>query len=165
LRPASAARAAACDAVRYRTHVDAYAHACLLLFHDLSGGPSLRQSYATCADCPQWAALSGLATARAGDLAVSFSHLAASNTARPPAFLAGLIPALVARGRCCGRRGPSAGPPDVRILDGAFLRVSLRLAPWRDLAAPTKRLLGVGLTQCHSNHGRQNVMMSRSVAP
>jgi len=26
-------------------------------------------------------------------------------------------------------------------------------------------LLGVGLTQCHSNHGRQNVMMSRSVAP
>jgi len=139
LRPEIAASAAACDAERYRKHFDAYAHACLLLFHGLSSGPSLRQSYATVADCAQWAALSGLATDRKGELAVSFSHFAASNTSRPPAFLAGLIPALVARVRRCGRAGPAAVPPDVRILDGTFLRVSLRLAPWLDLSARTKR--------------------------
>jgi len=139
LRPEIAASAAACDAARYRKHFDAYAHACLLLFHGLSSGPSLRQSYATVADCPQWAALSGLATDQEGELAVSFSHFAASNTSRPPAFLGGLIPALVARVRRCGRARPAAVPPDGRILDGAFLRVSLRLAPWLDLAARTKR--------------------------
>ncbi len=139
LRPQIAASAAACAAERYRKHFDAYAHACLLLFHGLSGGPSLRQSYATFADCPQWAALSGLATDREGALAVSFSHFAASNTSRPPAFLAGLLPALVARVRRRGRAGPAAVPPDVRILDGTFLRVSLRLAPWLDLSARTKR--------------------------
>jgi DDE family transposase len=139
LRPAIAASAAACDAERYRKHFDAYAHACLLLFHGLSGGPSLRQSYATFADCPQWAALSGLATGREGEVAVSFSHFAASNTSRPPAFLAGLLPALVARVRRCGRASPAAVPPDVRILDGTFLRVSLRLAPWLGLSARTKR--------------------------
>jgi hypothetical protein len=141
LRPEIAASAAACAAERYRKHFDAYAHACLLLFHGLSGGPSLRQSYATFADCPQWAALSGLATDRAGEVAVSFSHFAASNSSRPPAFLAGLIPALVARVRRCGRTGPAAVPPDVHILDGTFLRVSLRLAPWLDLSERTKRMV------------------------
>ncbi len=139
LRPEIAASATACDAERYRKHFDSYAHACLLLFHGLSSGPSLRQSYATFAECPQWAALSGLSTDRTGDLAVSFSHVAASNTSRPPAFLAGLIPALSARVRRCGRSAVSAVPPDVRILDGTFLRVSLRLAPWLDLSAHTKR--------------------------
>ncbi len=106
-----------------------------MLFHGLSGSPGLRQSYATCADCPQWAACSGVDTDRAGDLAVSFSHLAASTSSRPPAFLAGFIPALIARVRRCGRAGPAAAPPAVRILGGTFLR----LAPWRDLAAHTKR--------------------------
>ena len=101
LRPAIAASAAACDAERYRKHFDAYAHACLLLFHGLSGGPSLRQSYATVAACPSWAALSGLATDREGTLAVSFSHFAASNTSRPPSWPASSrpwSPACVAAG-------------------------------------------------------------------
>jgi len=115
LRPEIAASAAACDAERYRKHFDADAHACLLLFHGLSSGPSLRQSYATVADCPQWATLSGLATDQEGELAVSFSHFAASNTARPPAFLGGLIPAFRARAllraRWSRRRPPGCAPP------------------------------------------------------
>lgn len=137
LRPAIAAS----GADRYRKHFDAFAHACMLLFHGLTGAPSLRQSYATLAGCPHWAAVSGLDTAREGVLGVSFSQLAASNTSRPPAFLAGLVPVLVARVRRCGPRGSGAAavPSDVHLLDGTFLRVSLRLAPWLALSARTKR--------------------------
>jgi len=52
---------------------------------------------------------------------------------------------LVARVRRGKRAGPAAVPPDVRILDGAFLRVSLRLAPWLDLAPPAAVQLALPL--------------------
>jgi hypothetical protein len=125
LRPASAASAAACDAERYRKHFDSFAHACLLLFHGLSRGASLRQSYAAFSACPGLVALSGLATA--GDaLAVSFSQFAASNTSRPAAFLSALLPALLTRLQRSGQT--PAIPPDLLVLDATFLHVSLVLA-------------------------------------
>lgn len=127
LQPAIAASAAACDAERYRKHFDSFAHACLLLFHGLSRGASLRQSYTAFSACPGLVELSGLATAREV-LAVSFSQFAASNTSRPVAVLSQLLPALVQR---LQRSGQShAIPRDLLLLDATFLHVSLVLAGW-----------------------------------
>jgi hypothetical protein len=139
LRPAVAASAAGCAAERYRKHFDAYAHTCLLLFHGLATSPSLRQSYAAFAACPGLVALSGLGGMRAERLRVSRSQLSASNTSRPPAFLGGLVPGLVARVRRLERSAQRALPPDLHILDSTFLRLSLRLAPWLGLSRRTKR--------------------------
>lgn len=133
LRPAVVAAARRCDAERYRKHFGSFAHAGLLLFHGLSGGPSLRQSYGAFASCPGLAALSGLATAAdpaEERLGVSFSQLADSNRSRPAAFLGGLVPALAARVRRAGRRPGVPFPPDLQLLDSTFLRLSLKLAPW-----------------------------------
>lgn len=133
LRPALVAAAQACGAERYRKHFDSLGHACLLLFHGLSGSPSLRQSYSAFASCPGLVALSGLAAgADPGDerLGVSFSQWADSNHSRPAAFLGGLVPSLAARVR---QAGPGPGLPfplDLQLLDSTFLRLSLRLAPW-----------------------------------
>ena len=128
---------------RYRPHFEADAHAGLVLFHGLSSGPRLRQSYATGADCPhpRWAALSGRATDQEGERGVSFSQSLRRLQYRAPAaaFRGGLIPALVARGPGGGHAGPAAVPAAGRLLDGAFPRVSRRLAPWLDLAARPKR--------------------------
>jgi DDE family transposase len=129
LRPAVAASAAACHAERYRKHFAAYAHACLLLFHGLSGSASLRQSYAALADCPALLALSGLAREAEGP-GISFSQLAESNTSRPAAFLGGLLAALLARARRAGRGAGAALPEELHLLDSTFLRLSLKLAPW-----------------------------------
>lgn len=120
--------AAASQADRYRKHFTSLAHAYLLFFHGLSGGQSLRQSYAALSWCPGILAASGLAAAP-GRLAVSFSQVAASNTSRPAAFLVDLIPRMLARLR---QRGVSTRtiPPDLQILDTTFLRVSLTLATW-----------------------------------
>ena len=128
LQPAITRSAAACGAEHYRKHFDSFAHACMLLFHGLSRGQSLRQSYAAFACCPGLVALSGLQSAH-GTVNVSFSQLAASNTSRPAAFLAGVLPAFIARVR---QRGVATGamPPDLHILDATFLRVSLQLAGW-----------------------------------
>jgi Transposase DDE domain len=139
LRPAVAASAAACGAERYRKHFDSYAHTCVLLFHGLAGSPSLRQSYAAFAVCPGLVALSGLGGAAEERLRVSRSQLIASNTSRPPAFLGGLLPGLVARVRRLDRPAQRALPPDLHLLDSTFLRLSLRLAPWLGLSARTKR--------------------------
>jgi Transposase DDE domain len=133
LRPEVAAAARRCEAERYRKHFDSFAHACLLLFHGLSGGPSLRQSYAAFAGCPGLVALSGLgaaADAAAERLGVSFSQFAASNRSRPAGFLGGLIPALAARVRWAGRGPGMPFPPDLALLDSTFLRLSLKLASW-----------------------------------
>lgn len=136
LRPTIAKTAAACDAERYRKHFDSFAHACLLLFHGLSRGHSLRQSYAAFASCPGMLALSGLGTEEAS-LAVSFSQFAASNTSRPAAFLANLLPVFVTRMR---QRGVASRhlPSDLYILDATFLRVSLTLADWLPQVTQTR---------------------------
>lgn len=133
LRPVIATSAAQCQAERYRKHFDAFAHACLLLFHALSGSPSLRQSYATFAVCPGLVTLSGLST---GDdpeddrLGISYSQFAASNTSRPADFLGGIVPILLTRLRTSGTVPPSAIPDDLHVFDSTFLRLSLRLASW-----------------------------------
>jgi hypothetical protein len=133
LRPEITAAARACQAERYRKHFDSFAHACLLLFHGLSGGASLRQSYTAFAACPGLVALSGLAasaTPEAERLGVSFSQFADSQHSRPAGFLAGLVPTLTARVRQAGATAALPFPPDLQLLDSTFLRLSLKLAPW-----------------------------------
>ena len=53
--------------------------------------------------------------------------------------------------------------PVVRRYRTFFAHVDWRVIP--EQAPPRPQLTGVGLTQCHSNSGRQNVMMGRSTAP
>jgi hypothetical protein len=137
--PLVASGAAACAADRYRKHFTAMQHTWLLLFHGLTRQPSLRQSYAAFAQCDGLLAASGLAAAPTGAaavrLGVSYSQFAASNTSRPPAFLAALFAALLQRVRRGVRADPLAPPPELCLLDATFFRGCLRLAPW----APTPR--------------------------
>src|SRR5512143_1247293 len=67
LKPAVAASAAESKANRYRKTFSAFAHACLLIFHGLSRGPSLRQSYAAFATCRGLVKASGLALPESAD--------------------------------------------------------------------------------------------------
>jgi len=123
----------ACGAELYRKHFHSVAHACLLLFHGLSRSPSLAQSYAAFPTCGALLTVSGLALSEDPEderLGVSFSQFADSNTTRPAAFLAGIIPALIAQVRRSGSWSQSGLPPKLHILDSTFLRVSLLLAPW-----------------------------------
>lgn len=146
LEPQIVASAAACRGDRYRKHFDSLAHACLLLFHGLSGSPSLRQSYETFAGCPGLMAVARLATASADELlGVSFSQFADSNTTRPAAFLVGLIPALVQRVRESGLATEAGLPPELRVLDATFLGISMKLAPWVPRTTRSKRKSGVRL--------------------
>lgn len=133
LRPQLAVAAARCGAERYRKHFHSFAHACLLLFHALSGAASLRQSYAAFAVCPGLVALSGLGLPDQPEdegLGVSFSQFAQSNTSRPAAFLGLLIPSLVERVRRLAPAPSKALPPDLCVIDSTFLRLSLQLASW-----------------------------------
>lgn len=133
LEPVIVASAADCHAERYRKHFTAFQHACLLLFHGLSRGRSLTQSYSCFGRCRGLVVRSGLqASADPHDerIRLSFSQLAASNTSRPAEFLAGLVPILSARVRALGGRAAPAIPRDVKLLDGTFLRLSLALARW-----------------------------------
>jgi hypothetical protein len=132
-RPAVRASTAACQGERYRKHFDSFAHLSLLVFHGLSGLPSLRQSFGAFAACDGLVALSGLGAPQAAPdagLRVSFSQYAASNTSRPAAFLSGLLPRLAARVRQLPRAPGTLPPDDFRVLDSTFLRVCLRFAPW-----------------------------------
>ena len=124
LRPAVQASTAACRGERYRKHFDGVQHAALLLFHGLSGLPSLRQSYGAFAACPGLVAASGLG-APGRELGVSFSQYAASNTTRPAAFVSGLVPALAARVRQQPRAAGSLPPADLQVMDSTFVRVAL----------------------------------------
>jgi hypothetical protein len=142
LRPAVAASAARCRADRYRKHFGAFGHACLLLFHGLGGGRSLRQSYAALADCPSLLAFSGLAAPDGGP-GVSFSQVAASSTSRPAALLAGLVPALAERVRRLGGAARAGLPPDLRVLDSTVLRLGLRRAPRLARGTGSPRVSGV----------------------
>jgi hypothetical protein len=129
LRPAVATSTAACRGERYRKSFDAFAHASLLVFHGLSGLPSLRQSYGAFAACEGLVAVSGLgppaAGAPPGALGVSFSQYAASNTSRPAAFVSGLLPALCARVSQLPPTPGAAPPGDLRVIDSTFVRVCL----------------------------------------
>lgn len=133
-RPILEASARAAHADRYRKHFFAFSHACLLLFHGLTGRPSLRQSYAEFADQPALLHLSGLAS---GDdpteptLGLSSSAFADSNTTRPAAFLHGLATALMQRVRQAGPRHdrPILLQP-LHLVDSTFLHLSLKLARW-----------------------------------
>ncbi len=133
LSPVIAVSAAECHADRYRKHFTSFAHACLLLFHGLSQGRSLTQSYGAFGACAGLLALSGLAvTADPTDerIGVSFSQFAASNTSRPSDFLAGVVEVLATRVRELGGPAKPRVLADVQILDGTFLRLSLKLATW-----------------------------------
>lgn len=127
---------AACQADAGRRHFTARGHACLLLFHGLSGSPSLEQTHASFPQSTGLARLSGLAVlddAGAVDpdhLGVSYSQFALSNTTRPAAFLAGLVPTLVGRVRAAGALPAVPFPWDLVTLDSTFLRRSLALSPW-----------------------------------
>jgi hypothetical protein len=152
LQPIIAKSAADTKADYYRKHFRAFSHACLLIFHGLSRAESLHQSYTAFSACRGLVALSGLAvpesqatdpsTAPSTDpsdqgLGVSYSHFAASNTTRPAAFLAGLIPALVSRVRQVGRLASADFPPDLHLFDSTFLRLSLVLSPWLPNSGPS----------------------------
>ncbi len=146
LKPNIAVSAANSRADRYRKHFGSLAHACLLLFHGFSGNPSLRQSYEAFAGCPGLVAMAGLDTPSSdGQLAVSFSQFAESNTSRPAAFLAGLIPALLQRVRQGGLAADAQFPPELRILDATFLGISMKLASWVPRTTRSKRKSGVRL--------------------
>jgi hypothetical protein len=125
LRPLLADSAAHCQAERYRKHFKSFQHGCLLLFHALSGAPSLRQGYEGFQACDALVALSGLQ----GERGVSLSQYADSNTTRPAAFLGGIISTL-ARRVAQGESVPLAMPISWRVLDSTFLGLSLKLAPW-----------------------------------
>jgi hypothetical protein len=142
LRPAVAQSAAACHADKYRKHFDSFAHTCLLLFHGLSGSASLRQSYASFSACPGLVAVSGLSpTEQEAGVGVSYPQLAASNSSRPAAWMAGLLPALLARAQLLA---PHADlPADLHLLDGTRIKLSRILAPW--LTCHT----GVGVQVCY----------------
>lgn len=123
--------AESCGAELYRKHFHSVAHACLLLFHALSGSRSPSQSYAAFHSCKALLTFSGLADSEDPEgerLGVSFSQFADSNTTRPAAFLAGIIPFLIEQIRRSGSCGQI--PPSLHILDSTFLRVCLSLAPW-----------------------------------
>lgn len=136
LQPRLARSAAACQADAGRRHFTAVAHAGLLLFHGLSGSPSLEQTHASFPHCAGLARLSGLAVlddAGAVDpdrLGVGYSQFALSNTTRPAAFLAGLVPDLVARVRAAGALPAVPFPWELVTLDSTFLRLSVTLSPW-----------------------------------
>ena len=134
--------AAACQADARRRHFTAVAHACLLVFHGLSGSPSLEQSHARFAGCSGLAQLSGLAVLdERGEidpdrLGVSYSQFALSNTTRPAPFLASIVPGLVARVRAAGTLPQVPFPVDLVALDSTFLRLSLALSPWLPCSHP-----------------------------
>jgi len=133
LRPEIAASARRADANRYRKHFTAFAHACLLIFHGLSGLDSLRQSFAAVAACRGLMDLADLTDAddpSAEGVGVSFSNYASANTSRPAAFLAGIIPYLVGRVRDSGQAAQAGLPADLHLFDSTFLRLSLVLSPW-----------------------------------
>jgi Transposase DDE domain len=149
LRPIIAKSAKDSKADRYRKHFRAFSHACLLIFHGLSRAESLHQSYSAFASCEGLVALSGLAlptkpsasepSREPSDqgLAVSYSQFAASNSTRPAAFLAGLIPTLVLRVRQSGQLAAAGFPPELHLFDSTFLRLSLVLSPWLPNRGPS----------------------------
>ncbi len=137
--------AAACRADRYRKHFRSYSHAYFLLYHGLSGGESLHQTYDVFAESPDLASSAGFSVLDEEHLSVSFSQLADSNTSRPAAFLSGLISELVAEVRASGQTDALPMPMDLRVLDSTFLGISMKLAPWNSRSTRSRRKSGVRL--------------------
>jgi hypothetical protein len=133
--PALDASIARTRANRYCKKYDATAQTVFLLFHGLSRRPSLSQSYESFPACPELLAASGLAAA-ADDpdalpgLRVARATIFRANTARRPAFLAGLLPDLCQRVRQLGQPVALDCPPDLLAWDSTVIRLSLKLAPW-----------------------------------
>ena len=134
LRPVVEVSAASCDGEHSRKRFTSYQQLCLLLFHGLSGHPSLRQSYEHFGACRGLVAASGLGHETDDDrLGISYSQVAASNGTRPVAVVRGVVTHLLARLRQDGLGALPAGDPlltSLVIQDSTFLRVSLRLANW-----------------------------------
>jgi hypothetical protein len=135
--------AAASRADRYRKHFGSFSHAYFLLYHGLSGGESLHQTYDVFIENPDMADRAGFSVLDEKRLSVSFSQLADSNTTRPAAFLSGLIPELTAEVRAAGQTDALPMPLDLRVLDSTFLRISMKLAPWVSRSTRSTRKSGV----------------------
>jgi hypothetical protein len=129
LEPLAAAAGAVPGADRYRKACPAAAHLRLLAFHALDGADSLRQTHAKLAGTPGGFAAVGLPGG------VSRSQLARSSTSRPAACAERLLADLIGRARRNVRRRAAADPALARLLrvqavDGTFLTLSAKLAPW-----------------------------------
>ncbi len=137
--------AASCLADRYRKHFHCFSHAYFLLYHGLSGGESLHQTYDVFVENLDLADRGGFRVLDEERLSVSFSQLAESNTTRPAAFLSGLVSELVAEVRASGQADALPMPMDLRVLDSTFLRISMKLAPWVSRSTRSTRKSGVRL--------------------
>jgi len=135
--------AATCHADRYRKHFHSFSHAYFLLYHGLSGGESLHQTYDVFVESPDLANRAGFSVLDEERLSVSFSQLADSNTSRPATFLSGLISELVAEVQASGQTDALPMPMDLRVLDSTFLRISMKLAPWASRSTRSTRKSGV----------------------
>jgi hypothetical protein len=125
LAPLVRAAAATPGADAYRKHFPAWAHLWILLWHGLSGSPSLRHTYDVLVRDGRHGPWLQLAQG------LSFSQLARSSSSRPLACVEALLLAVVD----AARRTP---PPDaqwrllhrVQALDSTFVRLSAKLCPW-----------------------------------
>ena len=125
LTPLVTQAAATPGADQYRKHFPAWAHLWILLWHSLSGSPSLRHTYDLLVRDGRhgkWLRL---------EQGLSYSQLARSSTSRPLACVEALLGAVVQTAR-------RTAPPDplwkllhrVQALDSSFVRLSAKLCPW-----------------------------------
>lgn len=124
LAPLVAQAAATPGADHYRKHFPAWAHLWILLWHSLSGSPSLRRTYDLLGRDGRHGAWLGL------EQGLRYSQLARSSTSRPLACVEALLGAVVQT----ARRTPPADPlwtllHKVQALDSSFVRLSAKLCP------------------------------------
>jgi putative transposase len=125
LTPLVAHAAATPGADRYRKHFPAWAHLWILLWHSLSGSPSLRRTYDVLlrdGRHGKWLRL---------EQGVSYSQVARSSTSRPLACVEALLAEVIR----AARRTAPADPlwrvlHGVQALDSSFIRLSAKLCPW-----------------------------------
>ena len=125
LAPLVTQAAATPGADHYRKHFPAWAHLWILLWHSLSGSPSLRRTYDLLVRDGRHGAWLRL------EQGLSYSQLARSSTSRPLACVEALLAGVVQAAR-------RTAPPDplwrllhqVQALDSSFVRLSAKLCPW-----------------------------------
>jgi hypothetical protein len=125
LDPLIAMAATTPAANRYRKHFPVAAHLWILILHQMTSSPSLRQTHAVLTAMP------GLATAIGLPHGLSFSQLARSSSSRAPDAFEALLAALVQQ----RLRQPTRDPVLRRLgatvlLDSSFLRLCAGLSPW-----------------------------------